>query len=185
MNFENEITVKVNCTYPELTEILRKKGFHINRELNLKDSYMFLKGASLEKEYKLLSDYLIVRNVDNKEFQITHKYKEYDADGAIIRNGKTNCDVYDENTAIRLLEEIGYNRLFIVDNEVKKYVKDNIELVAAKVNNEYICIEYSAEEKSIEELIEEFKKFEIPYDDSDYFLNKSLIELRKLKENNQ
>ena len=40
MNYENEITVKVNTTYDKLHDILLKNNFIIKEEYTVKDTYM-------------------------------------------------------------------------------------------------------------------------------------------------
>ena len=40
MNYENEITVKVNTTYDKLHNILLKNNFIIKEEYTVKDTYM-------------------------------------------------------------------------------------------------------------------------------------------------
>lgn len=187
MIYQNEITVKITCSYDELSNILQAKGFTIAREYSLKDTYMFKENVDVQEtdNYEMLSDYLMVRNVDDKEFQITHKYKEYDSNKGIKRQGKKNCDCYSETDAIELLSEIGYKPLFVIDNDNKIYQKGQTRIVASKVNGEYICVEYDCiNGRSVEETITEFNSLGIPYDASDYFINKSLIELEKIKTEN-
>lgn len=184
MNFEREITVMVTCSYDELTSILEKQGFHIELSTRLIDSYYFKSDVDIlgTPNDVLLTNYLLVREPDKNNAQITCKYKEFNEDNSIKRQGKHNCDVVDAQEAHILLETIGYKKGFVIDNIIKHYVNGKTRLVGAYVNDEYLCLEYSSETASLEELIEEFNEFGIPYDDSNYFVNKAMIELDKMKE---
>ena len=49
MNYENEITVKVNTTYDKLHDILLKNNFIIKEEYTVKDTYMINKEINITK----------------------------------------------------------------------------------------------------------------------------------------
>lgn len=184
LKFENEITVIVTCDYDELTRILKTNGYSVTNELKLVDTYMFNSNQDIYhmSNSDILKNYVLVRVPSNNTPQITYKYKEINEDGSIKRQGKANCDVKDENQALNLLECLGYQKGFIIDNDIKFYEKDNSRLVAAYVNDEYLCIEYSGiGEQTIEEVISDFQKLGIPYDESNYFVNKAMIELDRIK----
>ena len=188
MKYENEITVKINCNYEELTQLLKEKGFEITNEVRLIDTYFIKQDIDVAhtSNEELMSNYLIVREPHNNHPQITYKYKEFNTDGSIKKQGKINCDVYDKEKAMELLTCIGYKKLFVIDNDIKFYEKDNIRFVAAYVNDEYLCMEYSgSDNQSIEEVIQYFEENygDIPHDSSNYFINKAFIELDKVKEN--
>lgn len=189
MKLENEITVKITCSYDELTRIMKEHGFEVINELELLDTY-YIKNEVNINEYtnsELLSNYLIIRVPSNNNPQITYKYKRFNDDGSIKEQGKVNCDVQDEKQAASLLEQIGYKKLIIIKNHIKFFKKDDVLFVAAYVNDEYLCLEYSGKnEKTIEEVIETFKtKYGfIPHDENNYFINKAMIEIDKIRNNN-
>lgn len=188
LKYENEITVVVTCDYDELTRVLVSNGYSVTNELRLVDTYMFEKSQDIYNmaNADILRNYVLVRVPSNNTPQITYKYKEINPDGSISRQGKANCDVRDEQQAISLLECLGYEKSFVIDNIIKFYEKGDSRLVAAYVNDEYLCIEYSGvAEQTIEEVIADFKKLGIPYDESNYFVNKAMIELDKIKSKSQ
>lgn len=59
MNYENEITVKVNTTYDKLHGILLKNNFIIKEEYTVKDTYMINKEINITK----LNDLEVLKNV--------------------------------------------------------------------------------------------------------------------------
>ena len=182
MNYENEITVKVLVSYEELTNILVNQGFSVKVETTLDDSYMTNKDPNNTEVQELLHNYVLVRDSGSTGPMITYKYKEFNSDNSIKKQGKIELKVESVEKAKALLEELGYKEFIRIYNDIKIYEKDGVKLVAAYVNNEYLCIEYSKpDETSIDRVIEEFKKFKIPYDDSNYFINKAIIEINKKK----
>lgn len=186
MIYENEITVKVLCNYDELTDILTNQGFKITNETVLDDIYMIDNKIDIINDdfEKILSNYIIVRNSDMTWPIINYKYKTFKEDGNYDKQGKACLKVEDVDKAVSLFKLLNYNETIHLHNNIKFYKKDNIELVAAEVNDEYICIEYAENEKiPYDELIEKFEKFNIPYDKSNYYLSKAKIELEKLRKN--
>lgn len=184
MKVENEITVRVTCSLDELTNIMISNGFKVEKKYKLTDKYYFKKGIDIYNEdvYNVLSNYLLIRSTDNGEIEITYKYKEFLKDGSIKRQGKTNLDVLKEEQAQNMLDALGYECLFEINNENIWYTKDGQIIYASFVNGEYVCVEYEGKNnETIEELICEFEKFNIPYDNSNYYLNKAIIEINNLK----
>ena len=184
MNYENEITVKVLTSYKELTNILLKQGFSIKVETVLDDIYMTNKIINDLSVQELLHDYIIIRDSGSTGPMITYKYKEFSEDNSIKKQGKLELKVESIQKSKLLFETLGYNEFVKIHNVVKIFEKKDIKLVATYVNNDYLCIEYSSKGQSIDELIKGFKNFNIPYDDSNYFLNKAIIEINKKRQNN-
>ena len=190
MKLENEITVKITCSYEELTRLMKENGFAVINELELLDTYYIKSEIDIE-EYtnsELLSNYLIVRVPSNNNPQITYKYKRFEEDGSIKEQGKVNCDIYDEKQATSLLEQIGYKKLLSIKNHIKFFKREDVLFVAAYVNDEYLCLEYSGkDDETIETVIETFntKYSFIPHDGSNYFINKAMIEMDKIRNSNK
>ena len=182
MKYENEITVKVVINYDELTNLLLSQGFNLAVDTILDDTYMTNKDINNTDIQELLHTYIIIRDSGSTGPMVTYKYKEFNEDNSIKKQGKIELKVESIEKSKQLFTELGYTEFIFIHNHVKIFEKDNIKLVATEVNNEYICIEYSSSnEQPIENLINEFKQFNIPYDDSNYFLNKAIIELQKKK----
>lgn len=105
MKYENEITVEVNCNLEQLEKILTDSNFDIKEKYKIKDIYM------LDKNYKTNNDYLetlkhsvLIRHIIEKEKEtktIAYKYKEYNEDKEIIKQGKINCNIESIDTIKR------------------------------------------------------------------------------------
>ena len=97
MKFEKEITVEVSCNIEELLKILKENDFELKEVYDVNDIYMIdKKYKNIEDKLELLKHAILIRDIieENKETkQITYKYKEYDENGNIIKQGKTNCKI--------------------------------------------------------------------------------------------
>lgn len=87
MNYENEITVKVNTTYDKLHDILLKNNFIIKEEYIVKDTYMINKEINITElnDLEVLKQCILVRDVVDIEKSLVYKNKEYDSEGNIIK----------------------------------------------------------------------------------------------------
>lgn len=81
MNYENEITVKVNTTYDKLHDILLKNNFIIKEEYTVKDTYMINKEINITElnDLEVLKKCILVRDVVDIEKSLVYKNKEYDS----------------------------------------------------------------------------------------------------------
>ena len=130
----------------------------------------------------LLHNYIVISDSGSTGPMVTYKYKEFNPDNSIKKQGKIELKVESIEKSQLLFESLGYKQFIRINNKIKKYVKDDITLVAAFVNDEYLCIEYSKPNtESLDTVINEFKEFNIPYDESNYFINKAIIEFEKQK----
>lgn len=190
MKFEKEITVEVDVTLNELKLFLENKDFKIKEEYDLNDIYMINKNDKVCNNYlELLKKCVLIRNIieekTNKK-KLTYKYKEYDSNQDIIRQGKIDCCIDSIEKAKELFEALNFEELISIRDHMLVYSNGIDEFVVQSVNNKHIYIEI--EEKcnyiekfyqTIDEMKEVIKKYNIPIKDENYFVKKAEIELKE------
>jgi len=191
MKFKKEITVEIDTCLNNLIDILNKNKFQIKEQYDLIDIYMVKKNVNIEGNYlDTLKNCVLIRHIieENKETKlITYKYKEYNDDGEILNQGKVNCKVESIDAAHELLKQLGYNKLIEIRDHISVYANDTCELCVQEVNNKHIYIEIEDEchyinknYNTIDEMKEEFNKYNIPIKNNCYFVKKAEIELKEM-----
>ncbi len=194
MKMENEITVMVKCDYMTLHRQLIDNGFKIKEEYTLNDSYMVNKDVNIYNmdNLEILKKCILVRSINGIKKVLLYKYKEFDSDGSIIKQGEVECPIEDINKAISFMNAINYKELFEIKDKCIVYANDKTELIVQLVNDEYIFIEMEDEcahinkkYSSIDELKEDIKSYNFSVDYSNFFVKKAEIMLDTYKENNK
>ena len=192
MKMETEITVLVKSDYETLKKELIKNNFEEKEEYELNDDYMINNDIDISKmnNLEILKKCILVRDIVNIKKVLLYKYKKYADNGDIIEQGKVECPVIDINKAINFMESINYRKLFKIYDKCIVYANDKTELVVQLVNNEYIFIEMEAEceyinktYKNVDELKEDINRYNLPIDNSNYFVKKAELILKKTLEN--
>lgn len=182
MVMETEITVLVKSDYEVLKRELEKNEFQIKEKYELKDVYMIDKDIDLSKLSKLeiLKKCILVRDIVNIKKELLYKYKKYDVNGDILEQGKIECPVIDIEKAIGFMESINYKKLFNIYDRCIVYANKETELVVQLVNDKYIFIEMESEcehikrkYNSVEELKNDINRYNLPIDNSNYFVKKA------------
>ena len=182
MVMETEITVLVKSDYEVLKRELEKNEFQIKEKYELKDVYMIDKDIDLSKLSKLeiLKKCILVRDIVNVKKELLYKYKKYDVNGDILEQGKVECPVIDKEKAIGFMESINYKKLFNIYDRCIVYANKETELVVQLVNDKYIFIEMESEcehikrkYNSVEELKNDINRYNLPIDNSNYFVKKA------------
>ena len=182
MVMETEITVLVKSDYGVLKRELEKNEFQIKEKYELKDVYMIDKDIDLSKLSKLeiLKKCILVRDIVNIKKELLYKYKKYDVNGDILEQGKVECPVIDIEKAIGFMESINYKKLFNIYDRCIVYANKETELVVQLVNDKYIFIEMESEcehikrkYNSVEELKNDINRYNLPIDNSNYFVKKA------------
>ena len=182
MAMETEITVLVKSDYEVLKRELEKNEFQIKEKYELKDIYMIDKDIDLSKLSKLeiLKKCILVRDIVNIKKELLYKYKKYDVNGDILEQGKVECPVIDIEKAIGFMESINYKKLFNIYDRCIVYANKETELVVQLVNDKYIFIEMESEcehikrkYNSVEELKNDINRYNLPIDNSNYFVKKA------------
>ncbi|MBQ4583715.1 MAG: hypothetical protein IJA94_02375 [Bacilli bacterium] len=182
MKMETEITVLVKSTYNDLKKELEKNGFQIKEEYELRDDYMINNDIDLSKLSKLeiLQNCILVRDIVNIKKELLYKYKKYASNGDILEQGKVECPVTDIDKAVKFMESINYKKIFNVYDKCIVFANRETELVVQLVNNKYIFIEMESEcehidrkYESAEELMKDLSRYNLPIDNSNYFVKKA------------
>ena len=194
MNYENEITVKVNTTYDKLHDILLKNNFIIKEEYTVKDTYIINKEINITElnDLEVLKQCILVRDVVDIEKSLVYKNKEYDSDGNIIKQSKIKCPILDIDKGIKFMEEINYIKLFNIIDKCIVYVNNDNELVVELVNDKYVFIELESNPEYINkkytcylDMINELNSYNLPIDKTNYFVKKAVLVLNDTVRSNK
>lgn len=189
MQMETEITVLVKTSYEKLKEELLNKGFELKEEYEVNDDYLIDSRLNLSSMSNLdiLKNCILVRDVVGIEKELLYKYKEYDDNGDIIKQGKVKCPVIDTKKAIDFMMAINYKRLFSIYDKCIVFANDRTQLVVQLVNDKYTFIEMESngefidrEYTNIEEMKEDLLSYNLPIDNSNFFIKKAEIMLNKV-----
>lgn len=192
MKNELEICVKSLDTLEEVMTNLKEKGFEEKEDFILNDIYYVKenKKISLENAHKLLENYILIREVNNKEVTLVLKQKEYDEKGNIIKQSSCKCPIYNKEKGKVFIESIGYKKLLELNDynilmsngEHEIYVQDVKDLgVYLEMEQKNI---YSSNNNgnNIEEMIEIFNSLKLNVKENNYFQKKSFDMLKYILE---
>ena len=187
----NEITVKIKVSLDEFYKIIEEKGFWIDHEFSMNDTYFIPETLNLNKmnTREILSKAVLVREIEEKTSgkvikKITFKIKNFDDNGNILSQEAVNCDIIDIEDAKNLLKAIGYREVMCIKEDDIVYEKDGLQLAIKDIKNGDKLIEIETEENdelnTIDKLIQKINKLDIPIYTDNYFVKKAEIELDKV-----
>ena len=189
MNYENEITVEVNTNLEELISILESKGFKLKEKYDLNDIYLINKLDKKGDYLSMLNKCILIRHIieENKETKmLTYKYKEYNDNKEITKQGKVKVKIDDIDNSKLLFEKLNFEELIRINDHMLVYATDKDEVVIQNVNNKHIYIEIEDEchyanrvYKSIDEMKDVIRNNNIPIKNNDFFVKKAEIELQE------
>lgn len=184
MIYENEITVEVDCNLNELNTILNRENFKVICEYEVKDIYMIEKNnINFNDKLEMLKHCVLIRNIiDENDLKIlTYKYKEYDDNGDIKKQGKVSCEIDSIEKMEEILKMVNFDDLIRIDDHVVVYSNGVDEFAVEFVNGKHIYIEVEQNNKylSIDEMKDVFSKYNIPVKGKDFFVKKALVELKE------
>ena len=189
MKYENEITVEVNTTLQDLISILENNGFKLKETYDLNDIYLINKVDKKGDYLSMLNKCVLIRHIieENKETKmLTYKYKEYNENNEITKQGKVKVKVDDIDNSRLLFEKLNFEELIKINDHMLVYATDKDELVIQNVNGKHIYIEI--EDKcnyadrfynSIDEMKAVIIDNTIPIKDNNFFVKKAEIELQE------
>ena len=189
MNYESEITVDVCVDLSSLIKILEENGFELKEVYDLNDIYLINKNDREDDYLSMLNKCVLIRNIieEDKETKLlTYKYKEYNENKEITRQGKVKVKIDDISNSKLLFEKLGFQELIRINDHMLVYATDKDELVIQNVNNKHIYIEI--EDKcnyadrfynSIDEMKKVITDNNIPIKNNDFFVKKAEIELQE------
>jgi predicted adenylyl cyclase CyaB len=191
MKYELEVSVRYLGSKEEILEELRNKGFKIQEEFELNDIYMVNKDLDISKisNLDLLSKSVIVREIVGKEKLLLYKYKEFNENGDIIKQGKVRCNILDIEKGKEFLEALNFRILFEIRDKNYIYTNGKNEIYVQDVEGQGIYIEMEQENIELDNLngnnINEMKDILISYnfniDKSNFFVKKAEVALMKIK----
>ena len=180
MNYESEITVEVCVDLSSLIKILEENGFELKEVYDLNDIYLINKNDKEDDYLSMLNKCVLIRNIieEDKETKLlTYKYKEYNENKEITRQGKVKVKIDDISNSKLLFEKLGFQELIRINDHMLVYATDKDELVIQNVNNKHIYIEI--EDKcnyadkfynSIDEMKKVITDNNIPINNYDFFV---------------
>ena len=189
MNYENEITVEIDTTLENLISILENRGFKLKEAYDLNDIYLINKLDKKSDYLSMLNNCVLIRHIieENKETKmLTYKYKEYNENKEITKQGKVNVKIDDIDNSKLLFEKLNFEELIKIKDHMLVYATDKDELVIQNVNGKHIYIEI--EDKcnyadrfynSIDEMKAVIIDNTIPIKGNDFFVKKAEIELQE------
>lgn len=188
----NEITVKVNCTYDKLKEILIKKGFIELNEYYFTDIFLIPNETNVYEENvrDILKKAILLREAkgitsNRNSKKITFKQKNINEDGEIISQSAIKCSIDSIEDAKKLFCAIGYKEIMKINEIHSTYEKDHFKLIVKKnIDNNYTLIEAEINEyyKTIDELKKKIYEVKECVDLTDFFIKKAEIELQRIKD---
>lgn len=190
MKYDNEITVEVDLSLDELINLLLDRGFKKREEYTINDIYMVDKNCSMETSYlEVLKHCILIREIRGEKRcrnVLTYKYKEFNEKNEIIKQGKINVGIDNNENAKEFFETIGYKKLVTIKDEVTVFEDGNMEFCVQHVNNKHVYIEIEQKSNyidkfysSTDEIIKAFNMYNIPIKRKDYFVKKAEIELKE------
>lgn len=190
MKYENEITVEVDATLENLVGILKNKGFKLKEEYDLNDIYLIHKDDTKRNYLSMLNKCVLIRSIikENKVTKmLVYKYKEYNDNKEITKQGKLKVEIDDIDNSKLLFENLDFEELIRINDHMLVYATDKDELVIQNVNGKHIYIEIEDEchyanrvYKTIEEMKEVILANSIPLKSNNYFVKKAEIELQEI-----
>jgi len=127
---------------------------------------------------EILKNCILVRDLVGMRKELLYKYKKFDEKGNILEQRKVSCPILDIDKAVSFMEQINYIKIFEINDKCIDYSNGKTELTIQLVNDKYIFIEMEDKQRfgnkeysTIEEMIEEFDSYNLPYKKGNYFAN--------------
>ena len=178
MNFENEITVTINMSKKDLISFFDINNYKKVDNYIVDDIYYVPNDVDLDvNPLEVLKKCILIRSIDDKKHYLMYKYKEYDDNENIIKQGKSKVQVTSKDDASSFLKTIDYKELIRIVDHVEVYEKDRLQICVENVNDKYLFVEIEENEKynTIPKMIYALDSIKIKYDKSNYFVKKAKI----------
>lgn len=187
VNFEKEITVAINVSKKDLISFFDFNNYKRVDNYVVDDIYYIPNDVVLNANpLEVLKKSILVRSIDDKKHYLMYKYKEYDENENIIKQGKSKVQVASKEEANSFLKTIEYKELIRIVDHIEVYEKDGLQICVEDVNDKYLFIEIEENEKynTIEKMIDALERTGINYDKSNYFVKKAKIIFEEKYRNN-
>ena len=141
VNFENEITVTINMSKKDLISFFDINNYKKVDNYIVDDIYYVPNDVDLDvNPLEVLKKCILIRSIDDKKHYLMYKYKEYDENENIIKQGKSKVQVTSKDDASSFLKTIDYKELIRIVDHVEVYEKDRLQICVENVNDKYLFV---------------------------------------------
>lgn len=193
----NEITIRLKCSIDEIHDILENKGFKVIDKFEVEDTYYISKDIDITKlsPREILNYYILIRNIKQYEpsefinsyeiIKITYKHKNIASNGDIISQEKYDCEIKELEQGKNLLKAMDYKELMKTKEKNRVYYKKGLEIEVKDIEDgdnliEVETVENNKELNTIDKLKQKIRRLNIPIDESNFFVKKAEIKLKKV-----
>lgn len=193
----NEITIRLKCSIDEIHDILENKGFKVIDKFEVEDTYYISKDIDITKlsSREILNYYILIRNIKQYEpsefinsyeiIKITYKHKNIASNGDIISQEKYDCEIKELEQGKKLLKAMDYKELMKTKEKNRVYYKEGLEIEVKDIEDgdnliEVETVENNKELNTIDKLKQKIRRLNIPIDESNFFVKKAEIKLKKV-----
>ena len=187
---EKEICLKSNVPFEELKNFMFDKGFKVQEDFQMNDIYMIGKDVDITLDNKdiIFKDNILVRETVGKRILLVNKIKELDDNGVVIGERSVKCPITDSLFGYNFLCSIGYKKVFelkdhniLVTNGVNEIYLQDVEGLGTFIEMEQKnLLLKNTNGDTIEELVDNIKKYDLPLDYSNISVKKALEMLKNI-----
>ena len=193
----NEITLKLDCSIIVIEKNIKNKGFQLIDKFELEDIYYIKKNIDIMKSIprEVLKSYILIRKIKQYEsdkfinyqniINITYKKKNIAKNGDIINQEKIDCEIKDIEQGEKLLKAIGYKEIMTIKEKDIVYGKEEFNIAVKSLLDgdnliEIETVDDNKELDTVKKLKQKIRELDIPIDESDFFVKKAEIKLKKI-----
>lgn len=189
---KNELEICVRClvSFEELKTKLLDMGFRVQEDFQLNDIYMIKdsKEISLDNADEILSNYVLVRETVGKRIMLVLKTKEFNEKGEIVFQNSVKCKIDNKIDGYNLMTNLGYKKflelnihnILLSNGKNEMYIQDVDGLgVFIEMEQKNMLLDNNNGD-TLEEMIDNLKKYKLPIDDTYFFVKKSYEMLLKI-----
>ena len=187
---EKEICLKSNVPFEELKNFMFDKGFKVQEDFQMNDIYMIGKDVDITLDNKdiIFKDNILVRETVGKRILLVNKIKELDDNGVVIGERSVKCPITDSLSGYNFLCSIGYKKVFelkdhniLVTNGVNEIYLQDVEGLGTFIEMEQKnLLLKNTNGDTIEELVDNIKKYDLSLDYSNISVKKALEMLKNI-----
>ena len=188
MKKELEICVRSLVSFDEMKQKMISMGFHIQEDFQLNDIYMIKQEKEVTIENDIFSSYVLIRETVGKKIMLVLKNKTINEKGEIINQTSLKCPISKVDDGYNFMIGLGYKKVFelkdhniLLSNGKNEIYIQDVEGLGVYVEMEQKNILLNNNNgDSLEQLIANLKKYQLPIDENDFFAKKSYDMLKKI-----
>lgn len=193
MKKELEICVKYLGTRKDVVKELKKYAFVPKEDFTMKDTYYVKENEdiTLENSDKLLSSYILIREVVGRDVTFVLKEKQFNEKGEIVKQASCKCPIIDKNKGQEFLKNIGYKELIQLNDHNTLVSNGKNEIYIQDVENLGVYLEMEQKNlhsdnnngENIEEMKNSLNSYNLNIEKDNYFVKKSYDMLKNVINN--